>query len=49
MRCGISLKGADVVVGGDVGAMRAFMAQAGRIVVCGDAAEALGDSIRRCR
>jgi glutamate synthase domain-containing protein 3 len=35
-RCGISLKGADIVVGGDVGHMSAFMAQAGRLVVCGE-------------
>jgi glutamate synthase domain-containing protein 3 len=36
-RCGISLKGAEIVVGGSVGHMRAFMAQAGALVVCGDA------------
>jgi len=44
-RCGISLKGADVVVGGSVGHMSAFMAQKGSLVVCGDAGEALGDSL----
>ena len=49
MRCAISLKGADVVVGGDVGPMSAFMAQAGRLVVCGDAGESLGDSIYEAR
>ena len=43
-RC-ISMKGVDIVVGGDVGHMSAFMAQAGRLVVRGDAGEALGDSI----
>jgi glutamate synthase domain-containing protein 3 len=48
-RCGISLKGADVVVGGSVGHLSAFMAQTGRIVVCGDAGEALGDSIYEAR
>ncbi|MEL7347907.1 MAG: protein glxC, partial [Pseudomonadota bacterium] len=48
-RCGISLKGAEIVVGGSVGAMSAFMAQAGVIVVCGDAGEALGDSIYEAR
>ena len=44
-RCGISMKGVDIVVGGNVGHMSAFMAQAGRLVVCGDAAADLGDSI----
>ncbi|HEX5447438.1 MAG TPA: hypothetical protein VFW87_26725 [Pirellulales bacterium] len=44
-RCGISLKGADVVVGGNVGHVSAFMAQAGRLVVCGDAGAGLGDSL----
>lgn len=45
LRCGISMKGIDIVVGGSVGAFSAFMAQAGRLVICGDAGEALGDSI----
>src|ERR1700758_5634767 len=45
LRCGISLKGADIVVGGSVGSFSAFMAQAGRIVICGDAGDGLGDSI----
>jgi glutamate synthase domain-containing protein 3 len=44
-RCGISLKGLDVVVGGSVGHMSAFMAQAGTLVICGDAAPGLGDSL----
>ena len=44
-RCGISLKGADIVVGGSVGHVSGFMAQAGRMVICGDAAAGLGDSI----
>ncbi len=44
-RCGISMKGVDIVVGGNVGHMSAFMAQAGRLVIRGDAGEALGDSI----
>ena len=44
-RCGISMKGVDIVVGGDVGHMSAFMAQAGRLVVCGNAGPALGDSL----
>jgi len=45
LRCGISLKGGDIVVGGSVGSFSAFMAQAGHIVVCGDAEDALGDSL----
>jgi len=44
-RCGISLKGADIVVKGNVGHMSAFMAQAGNLVVLGDAGDALGDSL----
>jgi len=44
-RCGISLKGADIVVGGSVGHVSGFMAQVGRMVICGDAAAGLGDSI----
>jgi glutamate synthase domain-containing protein 3 len=44
-RCGISIKGVDIVVGGSVGHMSAFMAQAGALVVCGDAGANLGDSI----
>jgi glutamate synthase domain-containing protein 3 len=39
------MKGIDVVVRGSVGHMSAFMAQRGCLVVCGDAGEALGDSI----
>jgi glutamate synthase domain-containing protein 3 len=44
-RCGISMKGCDIVVGGSVGHMSAFMAQAGHLVVCGDADHGLGDSL----
>lgn len=44
-RCGISLKGLDIVVNGSVGHMSAFMAQRGRLVVCGDTGSALGDSL----
>ncbi len=44
-RCGISMKGIDIVVKGSVGHISAFMAQAGNLVVLGDAGEALGDSI----
>jgi glutamate synthase domain-containing protein 3 len=42
---GLSMKGVDIVVGGSVGHMSAFMAQAGHLVVCGDAGAHLGDSI----
>lgn len=48
-RCGISLKGLDIVVGGSVGHNSAFMAQAGALVVCGDAEGGLGDSIYETR
>jgi methylamine---glutamate N-methyltransferase subunit B len=48
-RCGISMKGIDIVVRGSVGHMSAFMAQKGRLLVCGDAGEALGDSIYEAR
>ena len=34
-----------IVVAGSVGHMSAFMAQTGRLVVCGDAGDFLGDSI----
>ena len=44
-RCGISMKGIDIVVGGSVGHNSAFMAQAGNLVICGDAGDGLGDSI----
>jgi glutamate synthase domain-containing protein 3 len=46
-RCAISLKGADVVVRGSIGHMGAFMAQSGRLVVCGDAGDALGELLER--
>jgi methylamine---glutamate N-methyltransferase subunit B len=45
LRCGIALKGLDIVVGGSIGNFSAFMAQAGSVVVCGDAGHALGDSL----
>ena len=44
-RCGISMKGIDIVVAGSIGHMSAFMAQAGHLVVCGEAGADLGDSI----
>ena len=44
-RCGISMKGVDIVVGEDVGHMSAFMAQAGHLVICGNAGASLGDSL----
>ncbi|MFE9446543.1 hypothetical protein ACFYO2_48510 [Streptomyces sp. NPDC006602] len=43
------MKGVDLVVGGSVGHMSAFMGQAGRLVVCGDAGDALGDSLYEAR
>ena len=49
LRCGISLKGADIVVRGSVGHMSAFMGQRGCVVVCGDAGESLGDSLYEAR
>jgi glutamate synthase domain-containing protein 3 len=44
-RCGISMKGCDIVVGGSVGHISGFMAQAGKLLVCGDAGAHLGDSL----
>ena len=44
-RCGISMKGCNIVVGGNVGHMSAFMAQAGYLLICGDADHGLGDSL----
>ena len=44
-RCGISMKGIDIVVHGNIGHMSAFMAQSGNLVVLGDAGDALGDSL----
>ncbi|MEO6056094.1 MAG: glutamate synthase, partial [Gemmatimonadales bacterium] len=40
-----SLKGGTVLIGGSTGYMTGFMMQKGTIVVCGDAAEGLGDSM----
>jgi glutamate synthase domain-containing protein 3 len=48
-RCGISMKGIDIVVGGSIGHMGAFMGQRGSMVVCGDAGDALGDSVYEAR
>ncbi len=45
LRCGISMKGIDIVVGGDIGNLSGFMGQAGRMVVCGNAGDGLGDSL----
>ena len=44
-RCGISMKGIDIVVKGSVGHNSAFMAQSGNLVICGNAEDGLGDSI----
>jgi glutamate synthase domain-containing protein 3 len=43
------MKGVNIVVGGNIGHMSAFMAQSGCLVVCGDAGDALGDSIYEAR
>jgi glutamate synthase domain-containing protein 3 len=48
-RCGISMKGVDIVVKGSIGPMSAFMAQSGTLVALGDAGDALGDSIYEAR
>ncbi|GAB5468970.1 MAG: protein glxC [Rhodospirillales bacterium] len=48
-RCGISMKGIDIVVGGSVGHMSAFMGQAGCLAVLGDAGPDLGDSLYEAR
>jgi formylmethanofuran dehydrogenase subunit C len=48
-RCGIALRGLDIVVKGSVGHMSAFMAQAGSMVVLGDTGDALGDSLYEAR
>ena len=48
-RCGIAMRGIGIVVKGSVGHMSAFMAQAGTLVVLGDAGDALGDSIYEAR
>jgi glutamate synthase domain-containing protein 2 len=48
-RCGISMKGVTIVVGGNIGHMSAFMAQAGDLIVLGDAGADLGDSIYEAR
>lgn len=48
-RCGISMKGIDIVVHGSIGHMSAFMAQAGNLVVLGDAGDGLGDSLYEAR
>ncbi len=43
------MKGIDIVVGGNVGHMSAFMGQKGTLVVCGDAGDAMGDSLYEAR
>ncbi len=48
-RCGISMKGIDIVVKGSIGHLSAFMGQTGRMVVFGEAGEALGDSLYEAR
>ena len=46
---GLSMKGINIVVHGNIGHMSAFMAQSGNLVVCGDAGDALGDSCYEAR
>jgi glutamate synthase domain-containing protein 3 len=48
-RCGISMKGVNIVVQGSIGHMSAFMGQSGNLVVLGDAGDALGDSCYEAR
>ena len=39
------MKGGTLIVGGSVGYMSGFMLQAGQIIICGGAADGLGDSM----
>jgi glutamate synthase domain-containing protein 3 len=39
------MKGGTLLIGGSCGYMAGFMMQKGRIVICGDAGEALADSM----
>ena len=39
------MKGGTLVVGGSVGYMSGFMMQRGTMIVCGDAADGIGDSM----
>jgi glutamate synthase domain-containing protein 3 len=48
-RCGISMKGVDIVVHGSIGHAGGFLSQKGRLVVLGDAGPDLGDSIYEAR
>jgi glutamate synthase domain-containing protein 3 len=43
------MKGIDIVVKGDIGHLSAFMGQNGRLVVFGEAGDALGDSLYEAR
>ena len=44
-RCGVAMKGGDIVVEGSVGYLTGFMSHAGRIVALGGAQDACGDSL----
>ena len=44
-RCGISMKGIEILVEGSVGHMSGFMGQSGKLVVLEDAGDSLGDSL----
>jgi methylamine---glutamate N-methyltransferase subunit B len=39
------MKGGTLLIGGNCGYMAGFMMQKGRIIICGDAGEALADSM----
>ena len=39
------MKGINIIVKGNIGHMSAFMAQSGKLIVCGDVGDSLGDSI----
>ena len=44
-RCGVAMKGGDIVIEGRIGYLSGFMAHAGRIVALGGADEACADSL----
>ena len=44
-RCGVAMKGGDIIVEGKIGYMSGFMAHAGRIIALGGADDACADSL----
>ena len=44
-RAGVAQKGGVVVVGGSIGFLSGFMAQTGKLIALGDAADGVGDSL----